>query len=195
VNFQEAVQRTSVVREDHKHSLIESLKTIPEFSWLVGLPNQYVGRLQGDFFKEFPVIYLDRSGETLSVKKPVMVLNNSCDLPEGRSTMVSVAPVFDLEKYLRRESGKRNQQSLDSYERDIRHNRITELLYVPNLPDFPAGAIIRLDMICSVASDFLKEAVENGRRFASFTQNGFYLLLMKLTYHMTRSESMEVSRT
>jgi len=185
---------TSVVREDHKHSLIESLKLIPEFSWLVGLPNQFADRLQGDFFKTFPVIYLDRTGETLSVRKPVMVLNNTCDLPPGHSTMVSVAPVFDLEKYLQKETGKRNPQSLASYERDIRHNRITELLYVPNLPDFPAGAIVRLDMICSVASEFLKEAAESGRRFASFTQNGFYLLLMKLTYHMTRSESAEVSR-
>jgi len=194
VNFQEAVHSSSVIREEHKHSLSERLRSIPEFSWLVGLPNEFTDRLQGDFFREFPIVYLKPTGEVVNGRKPVMILNNTCDLPAGRSTMVSVASVFDLERYMQAQSGRRNPQSLADYERDIRHNRISELLFIPNLPGFSTGAIVRLDMVCSVAATFLAVAVEKGGRLASFTQNGFYLLLMKLTYHLTRIESVEVSR-
>jgi len=109
--------------------------------------------------------------------------------------MVSVAPLFDLEKYLQSQAGKRDVGSLASHERDIRHNRISELLFVPHLPGYTSGAIVRLDMVCSVAYSYLQEAVNNNRRIASFTQNGFYLLLMKITYHFTRSESMDAKRS
>lgn len=108
--------------------------------------------------------------------------------------MVSVAPLLDLEKYLQSKAGKLDASSLANHERDIRHNQISELLYVPHLPGFTSGAIVRLDMVCSVASSYLQEAVNHNRRIASFTQSGFYLLLMKITYHFTRSESLEVSR-
>jgi len=47
----------------------------------------------------------------------------------------------------------------------------------------------------SLAYSYLQEAVNNNRRIASFTQNGFYLLLMKITYHFTRSESMDAKRS
>jgi hypothetical protein len=195
VNFQEAVQNSSVVRGDHKDALLASLSKIPEFSWLVGQPNPHIDRLQGDFFNDFPALFLKPDGAVASKPRPVMVLNNTCDLPSGRSSMVSVAPLFDLEKYLQSQAGKRDAGSLANYERDIRHNRISELLFVPHLPGFTSGAIVRLDMVCSVAYSYLQEAINNNRRIASFTQSGFYLLLIKITYHFTRSESMEVSRT
>jgi hypothetical protein len=156
VKFQEAVQNSSVVRGDHKDALLASLSKIPEFSWLVGQPNPHIDRLQGDFFNDFPALFLKPDGAVASKPRPVMVLNNTCDLPSGRSSMVSVAPLFDLEKYLQSQAGKRDAGSLANYERDIRHNN---------------------------------------RRIASCTQSGFYLLLIKITYHFTRSESMEVSRT
>ena len=194
MNFEEAVKGSSVVQEEHKETLVSNLRKIPDFSWLTGLPHQSFDRLQGDFFSSFPIVYLRPNGGVLQNRKTVMVINNTCDLPPGRNTMVTVAPVFDLEKFLILQTGKRTPDALADYERDVRHNQICELLYVPHLQDFPNGAIIRLDRMCSVASDFLESAVQNGSRIASFTQNGFYVLLMKLTYHLTRTESSEVTR-
>lgn len=195
MNFEQAVRDSSVIRQEHKDPLLEHLRRIPEFSWLLGLPNPHNDRLQGDFFRDFPVVFLKPDGTAVQNRRPVMILNNTCDLPAGRSTFVSMAPVFDLEKFLLHESGKREKQSLADFERTIRDNKVSNLLYVPHLADFKQGAIVRLDMICSVAFSFLDEAVADGRRLASFTQSGFYLMLMKMTYHLTRSESPDISRT
>jgi hypothetical protein len=106
VNFQEAVQNSFVVRGEHKVALLASLSKIPEFSWLVGQPNPHIDRLQGDFFSDFPALFLKPDGTVASKRRPVMVLNNTCDLPLGRSSMVSVAPLFDLKKYLQSQAGK-----------------------------------------------------------------------------------------
>lgn len=62
------------------------------------------------------------------------------------------------------------------------------------LKGFSNGALVRLDMICSVPMPFVEEAVSRGARIGSFSQSGFYTLLMKLTHHLTRMESGEVSR-
>jgi hypothetical protein len=123
-----------------------------------------------------------------------MVINNTCDLPPGRNSFVSVAPVFDLGKFLEAKAKSQTSDALANFEKDLRKNQISELLFVPTLKGFPNGALVRLDMICSVPMTFLEEGVSRQTRCASFTQNGFYILLMKLTQHLTRMESDEVER-
>jgi len=39
-----------------------------------------------------------------------------------------------------------------------------------------------------------EEALTERRRLASFSQNGFYFLLIKLTNHIARMETAEVAR-
>lgn len=194
MNFEETVRSSSVIKEEHKETLVSSLRKIPDFSWLLGLSHPDPDPLQGDFFPAFPVVYLKPDGSISQNHRTVMVVNNTCDLPSGHSTMITVAPVFDLEKFLFSQAGKRSHEALVNFERDIRYNQISQLLYVPEVRGFPSGAIIRLDMMCSVAANFLERAVQTGSRIASFTQNGFYVLLMKLTYHLTRTENSEVTR-
>lgn len=194
MNFERAVRDSSVIRQEHKDPLLVHLRRIPEFSWLLGLPNPYCDRLQGDFSRDFPVVFLKPDGTAIDNRRTVMILNNTCDLPAGRSNFVSVAPVFDLEKYLLREAGQRDPEALADFERAIRANKVSNLLYVPHLSDFKSGAIVRLDMVCSVAASFLNQAVVEGKRLASFTQSGFYLMLMKTTCRFTRRESLETSR-
>jgi hypothetical protein len=123
-----------------------------------------------------------------------MIVNNSCDLVPGRAGFVTVAPVFDLGKYLQAESRRRSQESLANYQREIRHNQISELFYFPGIRGFEVGAIVRLGMLCSVAASHLDDSVNTDSRVTSFTQTGFYVLLMKLTHHLTRSETSEVRR-
>ncbi|HWL54590.1 MAG TPA: hypothetical protein VNQ90_19270 [Chthoniobacteraceae bacterium] len=194
MSWEETVRRSSVIRESHRENLISDLRNKPDFHWLVGVPNRFCDRLQGDFFEEFPVIYLDSSSKPKSQWRTVMVVNNTCDLPSGRSPFVSVAPVFGLAKFLEYVARNRKAQGLANFEKDLRKNQISELLFIPALRGFADGALVRLDMICSVPASFLDEAVSHKTRCASFSQTGFYALLMKLTHHLTRMESAEVSR-
>jgi hypothetical protein len=194
VNFEESAQHTSAIRPEHRDQLAAYLKRAPEFSWLVGGPHPDFDRLQGDFIGDFPVVFLKADRTPVIQSRPVMVLNNTCDLQPGRSPFVSVSPVFDFEKYLNSQAGKRNEQALADYKNAVRNNKISELIYVPTLEGFSKGAVVSLDMISTVSSDLLDEALNRGRRIASFSQAGYYLLLMKLNYHLTRRESSDVNR-
>lgn len=194
MNFPKAVDNSSVIRGEHKSALLANLSKYPEFSWLVGQPNSHIDRLQGDFIRNFPALFLKPDGTAVSTQRTVMVLNNTCDLPLGRSSMVSVVPLFDLEKYLQSQAFMRDSSSLSDYKNAIKNNQISELLFIPYLPGFTSGAIVRLDMVCTVAYDHLQQAISNNQRISSFTQSGFYLLLMKITYHFIRIESAEVNR-
>ena len=194
MNFAEAVRRSSSIRDEHKESLIHYLRKIPDFSWMLTRPNSVTDRLQGDFFGEFPVVYLKPDGSTASRKQTVMLINNTCDLPHGRSSFVTVAPAFDFARYLQRQQGKKSADAMMNHIRDLRHNQISELLYVPGVQGFDEGVIVRLDMMCSVAAEILDEAVCRDRRVASFSQNGFYVLLTKLIHHLGRMESPDAQR-
>jgi hypothetical protein len=194
VKWEETVRRSSVIRENHRESLIADLRDKPDFNWLVGTPNRFTDRLQGDFLESFPVSFIDPAEKPVVKRQTVMVINNSCDLPPGRSNVVSVAPVFDLAKFLAARAKAQKADSLANFEKDLRKNQITHLLFVPVLRGFANGALVRLDMVCSVPTTFLEEAVSRGTRCASFSQSGFYVLLMKLTHHLTRMESDAVAR-
>ena len=194
MNWEETVRRSSVIREQHRESLIAGLRNRQDFNWLLGAPNRSFDRLQGDFFETFPVSYLDPQAQPATNRRTVMIVNNTCDLPANRSTFVSVAPVVDLGSFLKALEKRRKPEALANFEKTVRENNVCELLFLPTLKGFPNGALVRLDMICSVAMSLLEEAVRRGTRCASFTQNGFYVLLMKLTYHLTRIESDEVTR-
>jgi len=194
MSWEETVRQSSVIRETHRETLISDLRDRPDFQWLLSAPNRFCDRLQGDFFEKFPVSYIDPSEKPVLQRRTVMVVNNTCDLPPGRSTLVSVAPVFDFAKFLENTATARKAGAMANFEKDLRKNQISELLFIPALQGFADGALVRLDMICSVPMPFLEEAVSQKTRCASFSQNGFYTLLMKLTHHLTRMESTEVSR-
>jgi hypothetical protein len=55
-------------------------------------------------------------------------------------------------------------------------------------------ALVLLHLVCAVSVNVYREALHNGRRLASFTQTGFYFLLMKLTTHVARAETTQVVR-
>jgi hypothetical protein len=185
---------TRIIAEEHQSALKASLKRIPDFSWLLGEPHSTISRLQGDLFREFPTVFLDDKAMPRSKKFTVMVLNNTCDLPDNRLDFVTVAPIVDFQEYLRFEEPRRSTQSLTDYAKSIRSNDKSELLYLPKLAGFEEGALVLLHLVCSVSSKVYQEAVRSGQRVASFTQTGFYFLLIKLTTHIARPESGEVIR-
>lgn len=189
MSLEEAVRQSRVIPQNRKESLISDVVR-SDFKWLVANPHTEIERLQGDFMQSVPVCFLDKGEQVLCKRMPVMLISNSCDLVSNRSIFVNLAPVFDLSGFLAAH-GKNNSNFADA----LRLNKIKNLFYIPWLSIFPGGAVVRLDMISSVPSSFIDEAVTNSSRFASFTQNGYYYLLMKLTHFLVRSESDEISRT
>jgi hypothetical protein len=137
---------------------------------------------------------LDETGTPKLGKFTVMILNNTCDLPEARLDFVTAAPIVDFQKYLEFEKQRRSTQSLEGYARSLRANDKTELFYLPSFGRFSSGALVLLHMVCSVSAALYRDALSAGKRVASFTQIGFYFLLIKLTTHLARPETQEVVR-
>lgn len=185
---------TTIIPEEHQPALQRNLTRIPDFSWLLAEPHRSLQRLQGDLIKEFPTVFLDDSASPQTHNFTVMLLNNTCDLPDARLDFVTAAPIIDFQKYLEFEGKRRSPDSLRSYADSIRRNDKTELFYLPKFNEFEHGALVLLHMVCSVSAHVYYEALAAEKRIASFTQTGFYFLLIKLTTHIARAESAEALR-
>jgi hypothetical protein len=197
---------TRIIPKEHIPALSRDLKKIPDFSWLLGQPHREIERLQGDLLKEFPTVVLEDNGKPRCKNFTVLILNNTCDLPEGRLDFVTAAPVVDFNKYLEFERNRRLEgvtidrdknrieDSIQELARVLRSNNKTEILFLPRFGEFEHGALVLLYLVCSVSANIYREALRAGRRLASFTQTGFYFLLIKLTTHIARAETTQVIR-
>jgi hypothetical protein len=198
----------TIIPDEYLPALARNLKRIPDFSWIIGRPHEDVQRLQGDLLLDFPTVFLDEAGVPRSRQFTVMILNNTCDLPDGRLDFVTAAPVVDFNNYLEfererrfraktnvQESEKRRiEDSLQEFGRVLRNNDKTEVFYLPPFSEFTHGALVLLHLVCSVSARLYHDALRQSRRVASFTQTGFYFLLIKLTTHLARAETTEVVR-
>lgn len=197
-----------IIPQEHLPALADNLKKIPDFRWLIDIPYPEIERLQGDVVSNFPTVYLDEQGTARSREFTVLILNNTCDLPDDRLDSITAAPIFDFNKYMEFErerqfrdkdtltdSEKRSiEDRLQEYGRVLRNNDKTEILYLPPFSEFAHGALMFLHRVCSVSAKLYQDALARGARVASFTQTGFYFLLVKLTTHLARAETAEVIR-
>jgi hypothetical protein len=99
-------------------------------------PHPELERLQGDLVDDFPTVIIAPDGRPSSRNFPVMILNNSCDLPNGRLSFVTAVPIVDFGKYLETERSRRGPESLAGYAEAIRKNNRTELPYLPPFGGF-----------------------------------------------------------
>jgi hypothetical protein len=184
----------NIIPEEHQEPLSRSLRQIPNFSWLLCEPHRTEERLQGDLFQDFPTVFLDADGLPRCRNFAVMVLNNTCDLPDDRLDAVTVVPVLDFGEFLESQQQQRSEVSMQGYAEALRRNDITELFYLPPFAGFANGGLALLHFACSVSHALYGAALRQGRRIASFSQIGFYFFLIKLTTHVARAETTEVAR-
>jgi hypothetical protein len=197
---------TRIIPKEHIPALSRDLKKIPDFSWLLTQPHREIERLQGDLLKDFPTVVLDDGGKPRRRNFAVLILNNTCDLPDDRLDFVTAAPIVDFNKYIEFERSRRLrnlttdgdknrvEDSVQELARMLRNNNKTEILFLPRFGEFEHGALVLLHLVCSVSVNIYREALRAGQRLASFTQTGFYFLLIKLTTHIARAETTQVFR-
>lgn len=152
---------------------------------------------QGDVVNKLDVVYFqirDDSQELQIIEDlPCMLLSNTCDMAlEGKSReqYISVASIFSFQEF--GQQGRLQEYSVNGWEnflKDIKMNRITNILYIPEKTPLKASVIF-LDRICSIDPHILKARLgkNKSRRILSLSQVGFYFFLIKLTYHFARYE-------
>lgn len=193
MDLEDAARQSGVIPPERVASLVSCLNT-PDFRWLLNGPNATQPRLQGDLLSNFPVALVDHTGSPRCKQFTVLVLNNTCDLQPQRADFVTVAPVLDFHAFSQHVIQKRGEVKATNYLKDVMANRVFEVLWLPAFSSFFQGAVVFLDRIGAVSSAIYESALTGDRRLASFSQNGFYFLLIKLTKHLARAESDEVIR-
>jgi hypothetical protein len=118
-----------------------------------------------------------------------VILSNSCDIevqnPRLLPTNVLFAPLIGLGKYstLLLEKGRTQSQVEDTL-RSIRTQEITSLFFLPNGAYGPSESLVMLDDIhAHPLMDFVHRARSQLFRL---NQYGFYILLLKLSIHLSR---------
>ncbi len=148
---------------------------------------------QGDVISAIPIIYVADNGYGKR-ELPALILNNTCDLQmddgNPRCEFVTVVPLFPFKDYIQA------FRSIPNHERDIKENVITHKFYLSGIPNYAEDYIADFSLVSSIESKRLHEELKQGKikRVCSFSFNGYFYLLAKLTLHFMRRESTDVRR-
>lgn len=138
--------------------------------------------MQGDIVGPLPFLLETADGELVQKAVPGMLLSQSCDFDEDVHVLFAPAyPYADV-------AHTKNASS-------IRANEMTPLFYLPPLLRREALVVdFRLMQPLRKASILTKYEKGAYRRTSSFTDEGWYLLLAKLTLHFLRPQASDEDR-
>ena len=182
------------VSQETKSKLHEHIRKRDLYSnWLFANQNQN-DICQGDIIKKVPVIALGRKGNPYKQTLPALLLNNTCDMQidngKPRSNFVSIVPLFPFNEYVK------HFNKIENYERNLKENVITDKFYIGDLPYDDKEYVADLSMACAISSEYLHAKLTDGKvkKVTSFSQNGYFFFLAKMTLHLMRPESKEIKR-
>ena len=128
-------------------------------------------------------------------------MSNTCDIsPENErldKSFVQLSSVFALKDYIETlDSNGIVQPRIDSFIKDLKSNRISNLFYLPAKMNgnktILEESFIRFDLNVTLPLSVLEndsydnEYIPKGDRIFSFSNYGFYLFLIKLSIHYCR---------
>lgn len=121
----------------------------------------------------------------------VILLSNTCDMDISNqrlnSCRVMYAPILNLKKYHKNliERGF-EKNKIDNHIKDIKNQLVSQILYLPTKSILGYDSFVLFDRTISIP--LTRKIVENctKTRKVSLSNYGFYLFLLKLSYHFTR---------
>lgn len=173
-----------------KQEILDAIKDFPEkFN-----PYQYVKddpfAEQGDIFSEVPFYFYETNQRE---PKIAMVLSNACDIsPENKRyapVKVITALLLKFDSYSDLIRRHLSSASATSIERDIKSQKITDMMYLPKGASLKEDYILKFDCLTTIP---LKEFLTNrGERLARLSLFGYYMLLFKLSVYFCRFPKRE----
>jgi hypothetical protein len=159
-----------------------------------GKMRYYLGRdlnepLQGDIYRSKHFVLTNPKGEAVVRPTTIMVVSNSCDISTGNNrdfpVSVLVAPLMSVNRYagLLRDAGN-NEQTIESKLGSIRRQHVSTMFYLPQGASIAEESVVLLDAIQAVRRELLGLPAD---RLGILSQAAFYLLLLKLSFHLCRA--------
>ncbi|MCF8224088.1 MAG: hypothetical protein K9J25_13205 [Bacteroidales bacterium] len=182
----------SYLTPESKEELINDIK---------GFPGTVDARIYSSKFKEDEIVYQGDGiqnmlfinlPDTKTHKRNAIIISNSCDINKENvrffESRVLYAPIFKLEKYemILRNSKKKSDSAIRNHIINIRKQLNTQIFYLPQLNNEFAESIVFLDRILNVNVDEIETRNLKKIRLFSLSQFGHYLLVFKLSLHLSR---------
>ena len=192
MTFEDAIHKASIILPEHKEEFIRYLNKFPDGieKWLyspslISSDSLY----QGDSLINLPTCFIDDDGDTIQGEDFVVLVSNTCDMQPGRKEFIIVSPIVFLDDY--KEHLNQFSEKTDQVLQDIRKNRIFSFFYLPPRNILPESFIDFSKMI-SISNGYINNVKRNmsHKCLLSLSPHGFYLFLIKLTFHLARMETL-----
>lgn len=175
---------------EHVRPFAELLKQFPANyeKWVhaSALPTELY---QGDVIENAVLTAIDEDGDISRLDLPAMVISCTCDVQPKQGKFALLAPAIDLDFY--RANSELEGEALESHMTMLLANKIANLFFLPAGQKLKAS-VIDFEQLTAVSAELLQKSVE--RRLSSLSQTGHYLLLVKLTHHLTRPDAKDAKR-
>ena len=171
------------------------------FAGLKDFPNNIDGRLYTSYLKDSEIIYQGDGLMDLLVVNlpspeikpaPSMILSNTCDIAlqnlRNFPSQVVYAPIFNLKKYQDKLyiKSKNSKEQIDSHIDSVRHQRVTQVFFLPKIEDKFEDSMVFFDRVCNFPNNLIERNNLKERRLFTLSDYGAYLFLLKLSIHFTR---------
>lgn len=192
----------SYLLEESKEALKQALKNFPSPT----KPEKFYAEsnntslfYQGDGIFEIPFFSLDENGNATVKYYDGMVLSNTCGIDPSNvksyETYINIAKILNLNEFTNYlvEQGV-SKDKVESLKTDLKENRINNFIYIPgfirNEFEYP-DSIVQIDQISSIPLKKIYEGYDleyknKGDRIFSFSNYGFYVLIVKLSVFFSR---------
>lgn len=176
---------------EHVRPFAELLKQFPEnYEKWVHANDLPVELYQGDVVDNALLIAIREDGEILRADLPAMVISCTCDVQPMQGEFALLAPVIDIEFY--RVNSELQGEALTSHMKDLMDNKIANLFFLPAGQSLKAY-VVDFQQLTTISVGFL-QTERFKTRLTSLSQTGHYLLLVKLTHHLTRPDAVGAQR-
>lgn len=175
---------------EHVRPFVDLLKQFPANyeKWVhaTGFPTKLY---QGDVIENAVLTAISEEGDIVRLDLPAMVVSATCDVQPKQGKFALLAPVIDFEFY--KANSELEGEALDNHLNALKANKIANLFFLPAGQKLKAS-IIDFQQLTAVSVDLLQRSLE--KRLTSLSQTGHYLLIVKLTHHLTRPDAVDAKR-
>lgn len=121
----------------------------------------------------------------------VLLLSNTCDMDPANIRLnpsrIMYAPILNLDKYIESLTKKEiSDEKIHNHIQDLKSQTISQIFYLPTYHLWGHDSIVLFDRAISIhlSSDHVRNMVD--ARHFTLSNFGFYLLVLKLSYHFSR---------
>jgi hypothetical protein len=150
---------------------------------------------QGDLVRNIPMSYFDIDNQIFDTDiVDAIILTNTCDMDSAEKNRmidknVLFAPLINLSEYVSDLRSSLSSAKVETIIKNIKSQQYSNIFFLPkNIYDYNQEYIVFLDQVSWLPIEYVKkiEIHKDKDRIASLHLLGFYLFVLKLSYHFCR---------